>query len=141
MKESFDQEEIMEGIKIYTIDSKKMIKKSSLGWNAEQEQAKTYFSSVEKDNKKYKVKIINKKLIDELFEFTSIPKEKRVLDTDDYGILISVRCIEGSNFCMTLYYHPKDGHVEHYNISNYIKSESDYILADKIVKWINEKVL
>ena len=49
----------MEGIKIYTIDSKKMIKKGLVEWDMNQEQAKTYFSSIEKDNKKYKVKIID----------------------------------------------------------------------------------
>lgn len=48
----------MTRIKIYTIDSKKMIKKGLSGWNAKQEQAKTYFSSIEKDNKEYIVKII-----------------------------------------------------------------------------------
>lgn len=129
----------MKGIKIYTIDSKKMIKKGLLGWNAEQEQAKTYFSLIEKDNKCYKIRIFDEKVIEELFTYTSIPKEKRILDTNDFGILISVRYIGEDNYCMTIYYHPKDRHVEHYNISNYEKYESDYALADKIVKWINEK--
>lgn len=129
----------MAGIKIYTIDSKKMIKKGLPGWKAEQEQAKTYFSSIEKDNKKYKVKITDENLIKEIFAFTSILEEKRVLDINDFGILVSIRYIEEDNYCMTIYYHPQDGHVEHYNISNYMKCESDYRLADKIVKMINEK--
>ena len=62
----------MTGIKIYTIDSKKMIKKGCPGWNADQEQAKTYFFSVEKDNKEYIVKIIDKNLIKEIFALTSV---------------------------------------------------------------------
>lgn len=131
----------MTGIKIYTIDSKKMIKKGLPGWNAEQEQAKTYFSSIEKDNKKYKVKITDENLIKEIFAFTSISEEKRVLDINDFGILVSIRYIEEDNYCMTIYYHPQDGHVEHHDVSCYLKNESDYILADKIVKWINEKAL
>lgn len=130
----------MTGIKIYTIDKMKMIKKGLPGWNADQEQAKTYFSFIEKDNKKYKVKITDENLIKEIFAFTSISEEKRVLDINDFGILVSIRYIEEDNYCMTIYYHPKDGRVEHYNISCYSKNESDYILADKIVKWINEKV-
>lgn len=129
----------MEGIKIYVIDSKKMIKRGLSGWKQGQEQAKTYCSSVEKDDKKYKVKIIDEKLIEELFEFTSISKEKRSLDTNDFGILISIRHIKDDDYTMTIYYHPKDCHVEHYNISNYMKHELDYVLAAKIVKWINEK--
>lgn len=116
-----------------------MIKKGLPGWNAEQEQAKTYFSSIEKDNKKYKVKITDENLIKEIFAFTSISEEKRVLDINDFGILVSIRYIEEDNYYMIIYYHPKDGHVEHHNISCYSKNESDYILSDKIVKWINEK--
>lgn len=127
-------------MEIYTIDSKKMIKKGLPGWNLHQEQAKTYYPSIEKDNKEYKVKISDEKLIEELFTYTSISKEKRILDTNDFGILISIRYIQDNNYCMTIYYHPQDANVEHYNISNYTKCESDYILADKIVKWINEKV-
>jgi len=130
----------MEGIKIYTIDSKKMIKNGLPGWNKDQEQAKTYHSSIEKDDKKYKVKIIDKKLIEEVFSFTSISKEKRILDVNDFGILISIRYIDDDNYGMTIYYHPQEANVEHYNISNYAKYESDYALADEIVKWINEKV-
>ena len=130
----------MEGIKIYTIDSKKMIKKGLVEWDMNQEQAKTYFSSIEKDNKKYKVKIIDENLIKEVFALTSISEEKRILDINDFGMLISIRYIGENNYCMTIYYHPQDGHVEHYNISNYVKCESDYRLADKIVRIINEKV-
>lgn len=130
----------MTGIKIYTIDSKKMIKKGCPGWNADQEQAKTYFFSVEKDNKEYIVKIIDKNLIKEIFALTSVSEKKRILDINDFGILISIRYIRGDNYCVTIYYHPQNGHAEHYNISNYAKCESDYRLADKIVKWINEKV-
>lgn len=130
----------MEGIKIYTIDSKKMIKKGCPCWNADQDQAKTYFSSIEKDNKNYKVKITDENLIKEIFAFTSISEEKRILDINDFGILVSIRHIEEDNYCMTIYYHPQDGHVEHYSISNYAKCESDYKLANKIVKWIKEKV-
>ena len=130
----------MEGIKIYTIDSKKMIKKGLVEWDMNQEQAKTYFSSIEKDNKKYKVKIIDENLIKEVFALTSISEEKRILDINDFGMLISIRYIGDNNYCMTIYYHPQDGHVEHYNISNYVKCESDYRLADKIVRIINEKV-
>lgn len=78
-------------------------------------------------------------MIKELFEFTSIPKEKRILDADDYGILISIRYIQDTDYTMTIYYHSKGCYVEHYDISNYMKHESDYILATKIVKWINEK--
>lgn len=129
----------MKGIKIYTIDSKKMIKMGLPGWKEDQEQAKTYFSSVEKDDKKYKVKIINEKLIEELFEFISIPKKKRILDKDDYGILVAIRYIQDNDYAMTIYYHPKGCYVEHYDISNYAKYESDYLFAAKIVKWINEK--
>lgn len=130
----------MVGIKIYTIDSKKMIKKGLPGWNTDQEQAKIYFSSIEKDNKKYKVKIIDENLIKEVFALTSISEEKRILDINDFGMLISIRYIGEDNYCMTIYYHPQDGHVEHYSISNYVKYESNYRLADKIVKIINEKV-
>ena len=39
IKESFRWEEFMAGIKIYTIDSKKMTKKGLQGWNAEQEHS------------------------------------------------------------------------------------------------------
>lgn len=131
----------MKGINIYIIDSKKMIKRGLPGYKQGQEQAKTYFPSVEKDDKKYKVKIIDEKLIKELFEFISVPKEKRILDTDDCGILISIRYIKDDNYAMTIYYHPKDCYVEHYDISDYAKHESDYVLAAKIVKWINEKAL
>lgn len=129
----------MAGIKIYTIDSKKMIKKGLPGWNADQEQAKTYLSSIEKDNKKYKVKIIDENLIEKVFALTAVLEDKRILDINDFGILISIRYIGEDNYFMTIYYHPQDGHVEHYNISNYMKCESDYRLADKIVKMINEK--
>lgn len=129
----------MAEIKIYTIDSKKMIKKGLPGWNADQEQAKTYFSSIKKDNIEYKVKIIDKNLIEKVFALTHISEEKRILDINDFGMLISIRYIGEDNYCMTIYYHPQDGHVEHYNISNYVKHESDYMLADKIVKWINKK--
>lgn len=130
----------MEGIKIFTIDSKKMIKKSLPGWNPHQEQAKTYHSSIVKDEKCYKVQISDDNLINELFGFTSISEEERVLNIDDYGILISIRYISDDKYCMTLYYHPQNAHVRHFNISNYVADESDYILADKIVKWINAKV-
>ena len=94
----------MNGIKIYTIDSKKRSKTGQPGWNPHQEQAKTYYSSIMKDNKCYKVQI-----------------------SDD-------------KYCMTLYYHPQNSHIRHFNISNYVEDESDYILADKIVRWINTKV-
>lgn len=130
----------MDGIKIYTIDSKKMIKKGSPGWNADQEQAKIYIPFIERDNKKFQVKIIDENLIKEVFALTSISEEKRILDINDFGMLISIRYIGENNYCMTIYYHTQDGHVEHYNISNYVKCESDYRLADKIVKIINEKV-
>lgn len=140
MKESFDRRELMTGIKIYTINSKKMIKKGLPGWNADQEQAKTYFASVKKDDRKYKVKITDENMIEEIFALTSISEEKRNLDINDFGMLISIRYIGEDNYCMTIYYHPQDGHVEHYNVSNYVKCESDYGLADKIVKWINENV-
>ncbi len=131
----------MQGIKIYTIDSRKMIKRGSPAWKANQEQAKTYFPLIEKDNKQYKVKIVNEKLIEELFTHILIPKEKRILDVNDFGILFSISYIKEDKYFMTMYYHPQNGHVEHYNISNYAKDESDYVLADNIVKWINEKVL
>ena len=130
----------MEGIKIYTIDSKKMIKKNLPGWNPHQEQAKTYYYSIVKDNKFYNVQISDDNLINELFGFTSISEEERVLNIDDYGILISIRYISDDKYCMTLYYHPKNAHVRHFNISNYVADESDYMLADNIVQWINQKV-
>ncbi len=131
----------MQGIKIYTIDSRKMIKRGLPGWKENQEQAKIYFPLIEKDNKHYKVKIVNEKLIEELFTHILIPKEKKILDANDFGILFSISYIKDDKYFMTMYYHPRNGHVEHYNISNYAKDESDYVLADNIVKWINEKVL
>lgn len=113
----------MKEIRIYTIEN----------------QSKIYFSLIKKDSKCYNVKILDEKLIEELFAYTSIPEEKRILDICDFGILVSVRYIKDDKYCMTIYYHPKDGNVEHYNISNYVALESDYTLADKIIKWINEK--
>lgn len=130
----------MERIKIYTIDSKKMIKKGLPGWNPHQEQAKTYYPFIEKNDKCYKVQISDDNLINELFGFTSISEKERVLNNDDYGILISIRYIVDDKYGMTLYYHPKNTHVRHFNISNYVADESDYMLADKIVQWINQKV-
>ena len=131
----------MKGIKIYTIDSKKMIIKGLPGWKPDQEQAKTYYHSIEKDDKQYKVKISDEKLIEELFAFTSIDEKKRKLDAKDSRIIISIRYIEDENYCMTIYYHPEDAYVEHYSISNYSKDESDYDLANKIVNWINDKTV
>lgn len=90
----------MEGIKIYTIDSKKMIKKGFPGWNPHQEQAKIYYSSIAKDDKCYKVQISDDNLINKLFRFTSISEEERILNIDDHGILISIRYISDDKYCM-----------------------------------------
>lgn len=118
-----------------------MIKKGMPGWNLHQEQARTYYSSIEKDEKDYSVEIIDKSLIQEMFLFTAIKAELRNLDVNDDRVLLSIKYIEDNNYCLTIYYHPMDSRVRHETISCYAINESDYSTASNIVDWINSKVL
>lgn len=129
----------MDGIKIYTINYKKMIKIGMPGWNPHQEQARTYYSSIEKDDKNYSVEISDKKLIKEMFLLTKIKEELRNLDVSDDRVLLSIKYIEDDNYCLTIYYHPADSRARHKTISCYARNESDYKIAKNIVDWVNKK--
>lgn len=131
----------MDGIKIYTINYKKMIKKGMPGWNLHQEQARTYYPSIEKDDKDYSVEATDKNLIKEMFLLTNTKGELRNLDANDDRVLLSIKHIEDNNYCLTIYYHPVDSRVKHETISCYDRNESDYLTARNIVDWINSKVL
>lgn len=129
----------MKKLCVYTIDTNKMIKFGEDGWNAHQDQAKTFYNIIEKDNKDYTVNVIDNKIITELFSFTNITEDNRQLDKKDNGILLSIKHIKNDDYALTYYFHPANKKAMHYTISCYSVGDSDYIKAKQIIDYINSK--